>query len=206
MEERDSPSRLVCGGFNKQGDLRLDLGTAEWVDLHSACQNLKAYREVLMRFSRIQQLLSHVGFATHYSLKAVFLKPAPMGGVVGRMYSPGERTGRSFQLPLFSSQVLLSMTSSSDYEISYLSFICECVLSCSVVSNYLRPHRLFCPWDFPGKKFPFPSPMGRGVFLTQGSNQVLLHWHADSLPPPHLGSQSEILVAQLCSTLWPHEL
>ena len=129
MEERDSPSRLVCGGFNKQGDLRLDLGTAEWIDLHSACQNLKAYREVLMRFSRIRQLPSHVGFATHCSLKAVFLKPAPMGGVVGRMYSPGERTGRSFQLPLFSSQVLLSMTSSSDYEIRVIFHLSVSVCS-----------------------------------------------------------------------------
>ena len=53
MEEQDSPSRLVGGGFNEQGDLRLDLGAAEWVDLRSACQNLKVYTEVLMWFNQI---------------------------------------------------------------------------------------------------------------------------------------------------------
>ena len=36
-----------------------------------------------------------------------------------------------------------------------------------------------------------PIPFSGGVFLTQGSNLVLPHWHAHSLPLPHLGSQSE---------------
>ena len=51
-----------------------------------------------------------------------------------------------------------------------------CVLSCSDVSNSLRPYgsysaRLLCPWDSPGKN----TGVGRhallqGIFLTQGSN------------------------------------
>ena len=42
---------------------------------------------------------------------------------------------------------------------------------------------------FPRQKYCsgllFPSP---GIFLTQGSNQSLLRWQADSLPLSHLGS------------------
>ena len=51
----------------------------------------------------------------------------------------------------------------------------------SVVSNSLRLHglqptRLPCPWDFPGKN----TGMGchfhlQGIFLSQGTNQCLLH-------------------------------
>ena len=54
-------------------------------------------------------------------------------------------------------------------------------VSCSVVSNSLRPHgpqpaRLLCPWNSPGKN----TGAGRhsllqGIFLTQGSNLGLLH-------------------------------
>ena len=66
--------------------------------------------------------------------------------------------------------------------------------ACSVMSNYsatpwtVAP-RLLCPWNFPGKNtgmachFPL-----QGIFLTQGQNQCLLHWQADSLPLHHRGS------------------
>ena len=62
------------------------------------------------------------------------------------------------------------------------------VFSCSVVSNSLRPHRLYpnrllCPWDFTGKN------TGVGcLFLLQGILPAqgliprlfhLLHWQAD---------------------------
>ena len=61
-------------------------------------------------------------------------------------------------------------------------------VSCSVVSDSLRPHglwptRLLYPWDFPSKnpgvrcQFLF-----QGIFLTQGSNLLLLHWQVGSLP------------------------
>ena len=51
---------------------------------------------------------------------------------------------------------------------SYLSYICVCVLSYSVMSKSLQPHglqptRLLCPWNFPGKN------TGMGChFLLQG--------------------------------------
>ena len=32
----------------------------------------------------------------------------------------------------------------------------------------------------------------QGIFQTQGSNPRLLHWQADSLPLPHLGSQLQV--------------
>ena len=58
--------------------------------------------------------------------------------------------------------------------------MCVCV-SCSVMSDSLRPHelqpaRLLCPWNSPGKntgvdcRFPL-----QGIFPTQGSNLGLLH-------------------------------
>ena len=44
----------------------------------------------------------------------------------------------------------------------------------------LQPTRLFCPWDFPGKKTRVGCHfLLQGSFPTQGSNQYLLHWQAD---------------------------
>ena len=62
--------------------------------------------------------------------------------------------------------------------LSHVRFFCDPV-DCS-------PARLLCPCDFPGKN----SGVGchfllQGIFLTQGSNQCLLHWQVDSLPPSH---------------------
>ena len=53
------------------------------------------------------------------------------------------------------------------------------MLSCSVLSDSLRPHgqypaRLLCPWDFPGKNTGVGSDfLLQGIFLTQGSNPGL---------------------------------
>ena len=57
-------------------------------------------------------------------------------------------------------------------------FMC---ISCSAVSNSLRPHgllstSLFCPCDFPGKNTGVGCHfLLQGIFLTQGSNLGLLH-------------------------------
>ena len=54
-------------------------------------------------------------------------------------------------------------------------------VSCSVVSNCLQPHglqpaRLLCPWNFPGKNTEVGGhSLLQRIFLTQGSNQSLLH-------------------------------
>ena len=54
----------------------------------------------------------------------------------------------------------------------------------------LLPARLLCQWNVPGKNAGVDCPFFlQGIFLTQGSNPLLLgllHWQADSLPltPP----------------------
>ena len=59
--------------------------------------------------------------------------------------------------------------------------------------HLLKPTRLLCPWNFPGKNTGVDFyALLQGIFLTQGSNQhllSLLHWQADPLPaePQGLG-------------------
>ena len=54
-------------------------------------------------------------------------------------------------------------------------------VSCSVISDSLKPHglkptRLLCPWNFPGKNTAVGShSLLQGIFLTQESNPDLLH-------------------------------
>ena len=44
-------------------------------------------------------------------------------------------------------------------------------VSCLVVSNSSQPHRLLCPWAFPGKNTGVGCHfLLQGIFLTQGSN------------------------------------
>ena len=62
-------------------------------------------------------------------------------------------------------------------------------MSFSLRPHGLRPARLLCPRDFPGKN----TGVGccfllQGIFLTQGSNPHLLHWQVGSLAVSHLGS------------------
>ena len=79
-------------------------------------------------------------------------------------------------------------------------FIFVCMLSSSVVSNSLRPHRLqptrlLCPWDFPGKNTEVGCHfLLQGIFPTQGSNPCLLHWQVASIPLRHLGSPGRLLL------------
>ena len=51
------------------------------------------------------------------------------------------------------------------------------------------PTRLLCPQNSPGKNTAVACHfLLQGIFLTQGLNQHLLQWQADSLPPSHLVS------------------
>ena len=46
----------------------------------------------------------------------------------------------------------------------------------SVMSNSLRPHGLYSPWNSPGQNTGVSSiSLLQGIFWTQGSNSVLLH-------------------------------
>ena len=67
----------------------------------------------------------------------------------------------------------------------------KCARSCLTLQPHgLKPARLFCPLDFPGKNTGAGCQfLLQGLFLTQGSNPRLLclrHWQVDSLPlvPP----------------------
>ena len=72
----------------------------------------------------------------------------------------------------------------------------ELILSCSIVSDFLKPHglyptRILCPWDISVKNTEVGCYLlFQGIFLTQGSNPhllCLLHWQADSLSLSQLG-------------------
>ena len=54
--------------------------------------------------------------------------------------------------------------------------VCVCVWSHSVMSDSLRPTRLLCPWDFPGKSTGVDCHfLLQGIFPRQGSNPGLPH-------------------------------
>ena len=62
--------------------------------------------------------------------------------------------------------------------VSFLSVIPENIQSesCSVVSDSLRPHGLYSPWNSPGQNTEVGSlSLLQGIFPTQGSNPGLLH-------------------------------
>ena len=63
------------------------------------------------------------------------------------------------------------------------------VISDSSRLRGLKPARLLCPWDFPGKNIAVGYHfLLQGIFLTQGLNTHLLHWQGESLPLCHQGS------------------
>ena len=55
---------------------------------------------------------------------------------------------------------------------------------CLFVTPWTVAHRLFCPWDSPGKNTGVSyHSLLQGIFPTQGSNPGLLPLLADCLPP-----------------------
>ena len=59
----------------------------------------------------------------------------------------------------------------------------------SVVSDSLRPHRLYSPWSSPGQNTGMDSlSLLQGIFPTQGSNPGLLHWGQILYQLSHKGS------------------
>ena len=76
---------------------------------------------------------------------------------------------------------------------------CVCsVMSSSLQPYGLRPARLLCPWNLPGKNTGVGCHfLLQSIFQTQGSNPCLshlLHWQADSLPLSHLGSPKRLVL------------
>ena len=61
--------------------------------------------------------------------------------------------------------------------------------SCSVVSDFLRPHGLYSPWNSPGKNIGVGSlSLLQGIFPTQGSDLGLLHCRRILYQLSHKGS------------------
>ena len=82
----------------------------------------------------------------------------------------------------------------------------------SVMSDSLQPHgvkpaRLLCPWDFPGKNTGICCHfLLQGTFLTQGLNTHLLHWQVDFLPLVSPGMLRVIMLLwKLTIPLWQFE-
>ena len=71
---------------------------------------------------------------------------------------------------------------------------------CSVVSNSLRPHGLYSPWNSPGQNTGVGSiSLLQGIFPTQGSNPHLLNYRQTLYQLSHKGKKRE--VSQSCPTL-----
>ena len=63
--------------------------------------------------------------------------------------------------------------------------------SCSVVSDSLRPHGLYSPWNSPGQNTGVGSlSLLQGIFPIQESNQGLLHCRRILYQPSYQGSPS----------------
>ena len=77
------------------------------------------------------------------------------------------------------------------------AMLCSVANLCSNHCDPMKPARLFCPWDSPGKNTGESCLFFlQGVFLTQGSSLYLLHllhWQMDSLPLSHLGTPSMLM-------------
>ena len=71
--------------------------------------------------------------------------------------------------------------------------VCVGVCPCSMVSDSsrsygLKPTRLLCPWDFPGKNTGVGCHfLPQGIFPLQVSYPHVLHWQLDSLSLEPLG-------------------
>ena len=69
-----------------------------------------------------------------------------------------------------------SLSPESHQDTSSSSFHCFCESeSHSVVSDSLRPHGLYSPWNSPGQNTGVAISLIQGIFPAQGSNPNLLH-------------------------------
>ena len=94
------------------------------------------------------------------------------------------------------------------------SAMCACMLSCSVMFDFLlplglQPTRLLCPRNSPKNTGFGCHFLLQGIFPTQGSNPCLLHllqWQADSIPLSHLGSPCYVRTQQKGKTPMDQEV
>ena len=66
--------------------------------------------------------------------------------------------------------------------------------SCSVISDSLKPHGLYCPWNSPGQNTGVGNlSLLQGIFPTQGSNPHLPHCRQNSLPAEWPGKPKHLI-------------
>ena len=71
---------------------------------------------------------------------------------------------------------------------------------CSVVSDSLRPHGLYSPWNSPGQNIGVCIlSLVQGIFLTQGSNPGLLHCRQILYQLSHKGCPPTLLLFFYCN-------
>ena len=76
-----------------------------------------------------------------------------------------------------------------DWATNAFTFTLKWSESCSVVSDSLRPHELYSPWNSPGQNTGVGSlSLLQGIFPTQGSNPGLLHCRRILYQLSHKGS------------------
>ena len=69
----------------------------------------------------------------------------------------------------------------------------------SVMSDYLRPHILYSPWNSPGQNTGVVSHSSlQGIFWTQGWNLGLSHCRQILYPLSHQGSHSTAIQLYMC--------
>ena len=68
----------------------------------------------------------------------------------------------------------------------------------SVMSNSLRPHELYSPWNFPGQNTRVVSlSLLQGTFSTQGLNSDLLHCRWVIYQPSYQRSPEDIMLSEV---------
>ena len=74
----------------------------------------------------------------------------------------------------------------------------------SLLPHGLKPARVLCPQDFPGKNTGLDCHfLLQGIFLTQGSNPHLLHWQVDSFTTELPGKPLSNVYLCLKKEHWP---
>ena len=105
---------------------------------------------------------------------------------------PGRQKSKSWNLSTL--QCFTCFPSVSSTYLTPCMCVCVCVRALSHVWLFVTPWIVACqaPWNFPGKNTGVKCHfLLQGIFLTQGLNPsflCFLHWQADSLPLPYLGS------------------
>ena len=107
----------------------------------------------------------------------------------------------------------LQVSGSSLWKFKELPRCCEMNCCCCLVTKLcptlllphgLQPASLLCSWDFPGKNTGVSCHfLLQELFLTWGSNPLLLHWQAGFfLPLSHQGALMEWITSPQRSMCW----